>query len=120
IGRRERMAGSTPPTAHTYDPELAAYAAELPALDLVDYETTRGATRGISADLPQGVGIDDMRVPAGDARSVPVRVYRPPGSAQRRPVILHFHAGGYVTGSVDTSHAHCAHLSANTGAMVVS
>lgn len=98
-----------------YDPELAPHIADLPVLDLVDYRGTRRASRPAPAEPPAGIRVED-RVVGG---TVPVRVYRP-GGGERLPAIVHFHSGGYVTGSVDSSHGHCATLSAETGAVVVS
>ncbi|HVV08146.1 alpha/beta hydrolase [Amycolatopsis sp.] len=98
---------------HAYDPELAAVAAAVPALDLTDPARARAVSRP-----PAGVS-PDVRWRDAHADGVPVRVYQPPGAGPW-PVVLHFHAGGYVTGSVEGSHAHCAWLSAEVGAVVVS
>ena len=106
---------------HVYDGELADIAHELPRLDLVDYRASRAAP-GRSVDLPPGSGVSvaDLAIPTDDGRSVPVRIYRPLGAPAALPVIVHFHGGGYVVGSLETSHARCAALSEAVGAAVVS
>jgi acetyl esterase/lipase len=102
---------------HAYDPELAPIAAAVPPLDLVDYAKTRSVVRPLPDDLPSEIRWTETRATAGEA--VDVRVYQPP-VAGPKPAIVHFHAGGYVTGSLHSSHAHCVRLSAQLGAVVVS
>lgn len=54
-------------------------------------------------------------VPGG---AIPVRVYRP--AAGRLPVVVYFHGGGWVLGSVDSHDAVCRALANASGAAVVS
>jgi acetyl esterase len=54
--------------------------------------------------------------PAGD---IPVRVYWP-SEEQNLPILVWFHGGGWVLGSVDASDPVCRRLAAQSGAIVVS
>ena len=60
----------------------------------------------------------DTRIPLEGARTLPARVYGRPG---RRPaaLVLHFHAGAFVAGDLDSG-ARVAGLLAEAGAVVVS
>lgn len=64
---------------------------------------------------PQLDAVEDMVID-GD---VPVRVYKP-GQAGDLPVVMFFHGGGWVLGSVETHDALCRHLAKLSGAVVVS
>jgi acetyl esterase len=74
-----------------------------------------------AAAAPPGPKLEevcDELVEAGEG-SVPVRVYRPevpPGS----PVVVYFHGGGWVVGSVEASDGFCRRLAAAAGCVVVS
>jgi acetyl esterase len=74
------------------------------------------ATRGIT---PHAVhGVEDREIP-GPAGSIPARVYRP--SADRPlPVLVWFHGGGWVTGSLETHDHLCRLLCDDAGVIVVS
>ncbi len=61
----------------------------------------------------------DHLVPNGDY-NVPVRVFSPDPGPLDRPVLLFFHGGGWVTGSVDNYNGLCAWLSKATGQLVAS
>jgi acetyl esterase len=74
-----------------------------------------------AAVLPSGIelaSVTDRDVP-GPAGPVPVRVYRPSGDAPK-PVIVYFHGGGWVLGSLDTHDGTCRRLADGVDAVVVS
>ncbi|WP_449065350.1 alpha/beta hydrolase [Planomonospora algeriensis] len=56
----------------------------------------------------------------GNAGGVPVRVYRPEDGDRPLPVIVYFHGGGWVFGSVARNDALARDLAVRTGAAVVS
>ncbi|HST26221.1 MAG TPA: alpha/beta hydrolase [Gaiellaceae bacterium] len=60
---------------------------------------------------------DDRTIP-GPAGPIPVRVYRPVG--EPAPVLLYFHGGGWVLGSLETVHGVCATLAKLSGCVVCS
>ena len=62
--------------------------------------------------------IGDVTIPGQDA-SIPARIYAPEG-AQRRPLVLYFHGGGYVKGGIVESDAFCRNLARVTGHTVLS
>jgi acetyl esterase len=68
--------------------------------------------------VPEVHAVEDRVVP-GSGGDVPVRIYRP-SAAPTLPVILWFHGGGWVLGSIDTHDNHCRHLARDVGAIVVS
>ena len=74
-----------------------------------------------AAVLPSGIevaSVTDREVP-GPSGPIPVRVYRPAGDAPK-PVIVYFHGGGWVLGSLDTHDGTCRRLADGADAVVVS
>ena len=63
--------------------------------------------------------VEDLEVPGPDG-PLPVRVYRPDGAAVPAPVVVFFHGGGWVLGSITTHDATCRGLANRTGAVYVS
>ena len=57
---------------------------------------------------------------AGLAGEVPVRIYRPTDAAAPQPVLVWFHGGGFVLGSIEVSDHTCRELAAQAGVVVVS
>ncbi len=104
------------------DPQAAAYLAQQAAAGLPPvHELTPAAARlrmeeGTPAIVGPGepVAIEDTRV-AG----VPVRVFRPSAAADL-PVLVWFHGGGWVQGSVRTHDRPCRALAHRVGCQVVS
>lgn len=68
--------------------------------------------------LPDGLQVIDDFVCA-PGREIPVRRYRPKG-ATRPPVVVYFHGGGWVAGSISTHEMLTAVMAVETGAEVVS
>ncbi|HEV2310595.1 MAG TPA: alpha/beta hydrolase, partial [Acidimicrobiia bacterium] len=60
----------------------------------------------------------DRRVP-GPGGEIPIRVYTPSGSGVR-PLVVFFHGGGFVIGSIRSHDGVCRDLAAATGAVLVS
>ena len=63
--------------------------------------------------------VEALWVP-GPEGPLPVRVYRPEGAADPAPVVVFFHGGGWVLGSIDSHDASCRGLANRTGAVFVS
>lgn len=63
-------------------------------------------------------GIVDRAIP-GPAGDIPIRVYTPEGAGPF-PLLLYFHGGGFVVGSIDGSHELCRTLCGGAGCVVVS
>ena len=86
-----------------------------PAQARVEFEMSAEV---LDVPLP-GIDSDDLRIPARDGFSLPARLYR----ALRRapeplPVVVYFHGGGYVIGSLDSHDGLCRRL-ANAGHFAV-
>lgn len=60
----------------------------------------------------------DHPVPSG-VRNVPVRIFRPAGTP-KAALLLFFHGGGWVTGTVDSYDGVCGDMTAATGCIVAS
>lgn len=67
---------------------------------------------------PSVAQVEDRRIPGG-AGGVPVRIYTPTGQ-EPFPLLLWFHGGGWVLGSVNTHDATCRRLAGQAGCCVVS
>src|SRR6476646_9622989 len=86
-------------------------------------ETDPNAVRALrnAAVMPSGIeiaSVSDREVPGPDG-PVPVRVYRPAGDAPK-PVVVYYHGGGWVLGSLETHDGTCRRLADGADAVVVS
>ncbi len=66
-----------------------------------------------------GVQLGDATA-AGETGPLPVRVYRPDGAHGPLPLVVNFHGGGWVLGSLDTADWLCSNVARSVGAVVVS
>lgn len=78
-------------------------------------ERAAAATRGSGEPVAK---VEDRSVP-GPEGSIGVRIYTPEGKGPF-PVVVFYHGGGWVTGSIDTHDALCRKLTNASGCMVVS
>ncbi|MQY08836.1 alpha/beta hydrolase [Actinomadura macrotermitis] len=103
------------------DPELAEIAATLPRTDLTDpvavREAALAAARAAVAALPADDTVQITDLETGGPR---VRVYRPVDADAPAPVVLDFHGGGFVMGSLDSEHRRALDLARRTGFVVIS
>jgi acetyl esterase len=83
-------------------------------------ESMRAAIDGATGGLPvhDVHAVEDREVP-GPAGSIPVRVYRPSADAQL-PIVVWFHGGGWVIGSLETHDNLCRLLCDDARVIVVS
>ncbi|MCZ6792190.1 MAG: alpha/beta hydrolase, partial [Planctomycetota bacterium] len=64
--------------------------------------------------------VEDRRLP-GPRGEIPVRLYHPPGDdVGTPPVTVYFHGGGWVVGCIETHHALCHALAAESACLVAS
>ncbi|WP_085998531.1 alpha/beta hydrolase [Nocardia vinacea] len=101
------------------DPELEAFIAFLPELDLTDPVAARKqyaahVTARRASDIV-GLVIDERTVPADP--DVSVRIYRP---HQARGAVVWMHGGGWVMGDLDTEDPWAARIAEGSGAVVIS
>ncbi len=99
----EQMAAAGPPLYHL-SPQAARAA----------MEAARGAT-----DDPEKVGTVEDRLIPGVAGKQPIRIYTPEGDGPF-PILVYFHGGGWVVGSINTVDASCRALTNLADCMVVS
>ena len=118
------------------DPRLRAWAwlsrRMAPVASMSDTEIVTLQARRVPASIvtgwlfgavPPGVEVSDRMVP-GPAGGIGVRVYRT--AADRgdgsggRPLVVYFHGGGFVLGSLDMGNWLCGCVAASVGAVVVS
>ena len=75
----------------------------------------------LEPEPPALARVQDMRIPRGDGSQMLARVYAAQSAEQGvLPVLLYFHGGGFVVGSVDTHDAVCRWLSHASACAVVS
>jgi len=81
----------------------------------------RAAIVTLSAAAGEGEAVArvESRTVPGPRGEIPVRVYTPEGRAPF-PVLVYFHGGGWVIGSLETHDGLCRHLANAAGAVVVS
>ncbi len=108
------------------DPALREAAA---GLDIVEFRaeslpTERehadrlAAGRAAAADTGS-VAIEDRAITGPGDQRLGLRLYRGLNKSPA-PLALYAHGGGFVTGNLDTDHAHCVDLARETGCLVVS
>ena len=69
--------------------------------------------------VPPGVEVTGRLLP-GPGGDLKARVYRPAAGDSARPLVLYFHGGGFVLGSLDMGDWICGLVAATVGAVVVS
>jgi acetyl esterase len=76
------------------------------------------ADRAAAVDTTD-VQIEDRAIVGPDGERLGLRLYRGPANSAP-PLVLYAHGGGFVTGNLDTDHAHCVQLARAAGCLVVS
>lgn len=117
------------PVPRIYLPEIEAVAAAIPILDIADVsgarETVRRfgealAAQGAERPVDSNVIETNEVVPATAERpAIPVRIYRHRAGPAPAPLVMNFHAGGFVLGDLESEHLRCLTLCRDTGATVI-
>jgi acetyl esterase len=98
----------------------AIEAMDQPAYHELSPPDARELRRGFfDADSQTGVGAVTDRTVPGPGIEIPVRVYEPDGQGPH-PVVVYFHGGGFVLGTLDSRDPICRTLASETEAVVVS
>jgi acetyl esterase len=123
-----RLAGPIPPEAAGLQPEalllgkLAAVGRD-PMSDAAPVAEQRrrlaltARPMGLRPKLP--LTVSDLRAP-GPGGDIPVRLYAPTAAPTPGPLLVYFHGGGWVQGSVATHDASCRLLAHLSGVRVLS
>lgn len=109
-----------------YDPQVQALLDELiasarPSSKSLPLEQGRRSFAELFASLmatAEVAAVEDRTIP-GPAGELPMRIYRP-ALADRLPVTVYFHGGGWVFGDIETHDGACRQLARASGALVVS
>lgn len=115
------MSESQPPRSALH-PEMASaietVRRELPPWHTMSVERARRLEDAVfTADGPAVERVEDTTV-SSPAADVPIRVYRP--AETPAPVLVFYHGGGWVLGTLDSVASICRRLTARIGCVVVS
>ncbi len=80
------------------------------------------AERAAAADTA-GVVVESRSIAGPDGRQLDLRLYRSlqqGGTGSGLPLVIYAHGGAFVTGNLDTDHAHCVELARAADCLVVS
>ncbi|MYS80405.1 alpha/beta hydrolase [Embleya scabrispora] len=120
------------PVAPQIQPILDAVAAAPPLLaDLPLAERRAASNKALESSIlafaepaPEGVTTRDVNITVKEPEPgrITARVYTPAGPAPRggRPGYVYLHDGAWWLGAVDRFDGHCAHIAAESGAVVIS
>ena len=85
-------------------------------LPIADVRAAPGLA-GFGGPVEDIARVENRTVP-GPAQPIPIRIYRP-SSEHRLPVLLFFHGGGFVLGSLDSQDRQCRSLANVSGCVVI-
>lgn len=83
----------------------------------------KGAEDRAGAREPDGIEmrhVENQSVPVRDGYDVPVRIYTPKAHSEGGPVIVYYHGGAWVSGSIDTHDDTCRHMADESGYKLIS
>lgn len=97
-------------------------AAHRPAVTEVPLTAAREMIAGWTALQGEPEPVTDVTdtFVTGAAGRLPVRIYRPQRTTSRRPLVVYFHGGGWVTGGLDLVDRPLRRLANATGAVIAS
>ncbi|MBS0255284.1 MAG: alpha/beta hydrolase [Proteobacteria bacterium] len=108
------------------NPQVEAVLAMFAMAPPVDYATISAEGLRALFDVPMAMGeppavarVEDLAIALAD-RTVPARFYLPEGAASPAPLVVYFHGGGWVLGTLDTHDRTCRALARASGAAVLS
>lgn len=124
-----RMAGGSPTVidGRTLDPALQLVAANArrqrggrPLPGPVEARRSTNAGMALLSGTPRPLAaIEPIAIP-GPGGKLAARLYRPHALAEGAPLLLYFHQGGFVIGTVDWCEAFCSLLADEAGCLVLS
>ena len=108
------------------DPQVQQFLQLYESMDVPElHELTPPQAREVQEQLSQAepdidLPIIEDRSIDGPGGEIPIRLYDPRTDDEQRPLLVYFHGGGFVVGSLDTHDGVCRKLAAETGYPVVS
>jgi acetyl esterase len=106
------------PQAKALLDQFGAIGQSISSMSVADARRSMEVLSSIRGELPPIGAVADRRIP-GPAGEIPVRVYTPTGSAPF-PLLVFFHGGGWVLGSIETHDGICRELANGAGCVVMS
>jgi acetyl esterase len=79
----------------------------------------RRAKPPVSPPADETAAVEDRLIPGPDGNAIPIRIYRPPGHGPCG-VLVHYHGGGWVGGSIGNDDLRCHVTSCRARIVVVS
>lgn len=79
---------------------------------------TENLARVVAFDSDTDVRSEDFDL-GSDGRTLMSRLYEPPGLEPAGPLMIYFHGGGFVVGSLDTHDRACRRLAASSGIRIL-
>lgn len=86
-----------------------------PAQARIDFDNSSRVLDASSYELPE---VQTLQIPTGDGARIDARLYAS-SSQTPQPVLLYFHGGGYVVGSLDSHETLCRSLACRTPCAVL-
>lgn len=96
-----------------------------PAMQSLPFDLARQAYAAgsgvLERDAPQLPRVQQLSIPRRDASSMPARLYAPQAQTEGvLPVLVYYHGGGFVVGSIDTHDTTCRALCQQSGCALIS
>ena len=108
------------------NPQIQAVLDMFAAAPPVDYATITAPALRAMNDQPMAFGeppavarVEDLELVL-PGRTLPARLYVPEGTGDPAPLVVFYHGGGWVIGTLDTHDATCRALAQKSGAAVLS
>ncbi len=74
----------------------------------------------MSYTLPEDMTMEDIEIDGPDeGQKITLRIYRPSGLAEKAPVVLEIHGGGWVGGNLEIDNYRCIELAKRTPCVVI-
>ncbi|OBK59847.1 alpha/beta hydrolase [Mycobacterium colombiense] len=99
--------------------ELGAFEFRAETLPAEREHANRLAVQRAAAADTSGVAIDSRSIAGPDGGQLALRLYRG-RTESSAPLVVYAHGGGFVTGNLETDHAHCVELARDGDCLVVS
>lgn len=108
------------------NPQVEALLAMFAAAPPVDFTALTAPAMRANSDTPLAFGeppavarVEDLALEL-PGRTLSARLYVPEGAAQPAPLVVYYHGGGWVIGTLDTHDSTCRALARASGAAVLS